>query len=145
MTVMLRRPVGASDLLGFRAFNRVFDEAFQWSNGTPTSWVPATDITESEQGLNLTLDLPGVDPKDVKISLEHRVLTIRGEKVRKSEEKGEQGYRYERTFGTFERTFTLPDTLEGEKVKASYENGVLTVFLPKAEKAKPREIPVAVK
>ncbi|HTO72474.1 MAG TPA: Hsp20/alpha crystallin family protein [Gemmatimonadales bacterium] len=145
MTVMLRRPIGASDLLGFRAFDRVFDEAFPWSNGGPTSWVPATDITEGEQGLSLTLDLPGVDPKDVKISLEHRVLTIRGEKVRKSEDKGEQVYRYERTFGSFERTFTLPDTLEADKVQASYENGVLTVFLPKAEKAKPREIPVAVK
>jgi HSP20 family protein len=146
MTVVLRRPIGASDLLGFRSLNRVFDEAFQWSNGgVPSSWVPAADVTENEEGLSLTLDLPGVEPKDVKISLEHRVLTIRGEKLRKSEGKGEQGYRFERTFGAFERTFTLPDTLEAEKVKASSENGVLTVFLPKAEKAKPREIPVAVK
>ena len=146
MTVMLRRPIGARDLAGYRTLNRVFDEAFGWSNGgAPTAWVPATDITENEEGLSLTLDLPGVDAKDVKISLEHRVLTIRGEKLRKGEAKGEQGYRFERTHGTFERTFTLPDTLEAEKVKASYENGVLSVFLPKAEKAKPREIPVAVK
>jgi HSP20 family protein len=146
MTVMLRRPIGARDLAGYRTLNRVFDEAFGWSNGgAPASWVPATDITENEEGLSLTLDLPGVDAKDVKISLEHRVLTIRGEKLRKGEAKAEQGYRFERTYGTFERTFTLPDTLEAEKVKASYENGVLTVFLPKAEKAKPREIPVAVK
>jgi HSP20 family protein len=143
---MLRRPIQANDLLGFRSLNRVFDEAFQWSSGTaPTTWVPATDITENEEGLRLTLDLPGVEAKDVKISLEHRVLTIRGEKQRKSEEKGEQGYRYERTFGTFERVFTLPDTLEADKVKASYENGVLTISLPKAEKARVREIPVAVK
>ena len=146
MTVMLRRPIGAGDLIGFQALNRVFDEAFQWSNGgAPTSWVPATDITQSDEGLRLTLDVPGVDPKDVKISLEHRVLTIRGEKQRQSAEKGEQGFRYERSFGAFERTFTLPDTLEADKVKASYENGVLTVFLPKAEKAKLREIPIAVK
>ncbi|MEO8032578.1 MAG: Hsp20/alpha crystallin family protein [Gemmatimonadota bacterium] len=146
MTVMLRGPVQNGDLLGFRALNRVFDEAFNLStHAAPTAWVPATDIGESPEGVMLALDLPGVDARDVKISLENRVLTIRGEKQRKGAEKGERGYRYERTFGAFERTFTLPDTLETDKVEASYENGVLSILLPRAEKAKAREIPIAVK
>lgn len=145
MTVMLRGGVQNGDLLGFRTLNRVFDEAFQNFHSTPTGWVPAADISESAEGVKVSLDLPGVEAKDVKISLENRVLSIRGEKQRKGEEKGERGYRYERTFGSFERIFTLPDTLETDKVQASYENGVLSILLPRAEKAKAREIPIAVK
>jgi HSP20 family protein len=147
MAVTLRRPYGTHELPGLRALNRVFDEAFAtWPfDAAPTSWIPACDITEGPEGLRLALDIPGVDPQNVKISLENRVLTIRGEKARKVDEKTEQGHRFERSFGSFERTFTLPDTLETEKVQASSENGVLTLVIPKAEKAKPREIPVVVK
>jgi len=146
MAVMLRGPVSNGDLLGFRTLNRVFDEAFQgFTHAAPTSWVPAADISEGSDGVRVSLDLPGVDAKDVKISVENRVLTIRGEKQRKSEQKSEKGYRYERTFGSFERIFTLPDTLETDKVQASYEDGVLSILLPRAEKAKAREIQIAVK
>jgi len=147
MAVMLRRPYGVNDLPGLRVLNRVFDDAFtSWPFDTaPTSWIPACDITEGPEGLRLSLDIPGVDPQNVKISLENRVLTIRGEKQRKADEKTDQGHRFERNFGAFERTFTLPETLETDKVQASSENGVLTLVIPKAEKAKPREIPVVVK
>ncbi len=143
MTVMPRGPVQNGDLLGFRTLNRVFDEAFNLSDhAAPTAWVPATDISESAEGVTLSLDLPGVEANGVKISLENRVLTICGEKQRKSADKGEGGYRFERAFGSFERTFTLPGTLETDKVEASYENGVLSILLPRAEKAKAREISI---
>ena len=81
-------------------------------------------------------------PEDVKLSLENNLLTIRGEKKQEAEERTERVHRYERSYGTFERAFVLPSTVDGEKISAEYQNGVLTVTVPKAERARPREIPV---
>jgi len=81
----------------------------------------------------------------VKITMENNTLTLRGEKKQVAEEKNERVHRYERSYGSFERSFALPNTVDAEKVAAAFENGVLTVTLPKAEKAKPREIAVAAK
>jgi HSP20 family protein len=89
-------------------------------------------------------EIPGVSPADVKITLENTVLTIRGSKQRAAGERTERVHRYERTYGAFERTFTLPTTGDASNIKPSYEHGVLTVTLPKVEKAKPREIAVQV-
>src|SRR3989449_805870 len=85
-----------------------------------------------------------IDPKDVKISVEGNVLTIHGTKEQVAEERAERVHRYERTYGTFVRSFTLPATVDANAIKATYENGVLTVTLPKVEKAKPRQIAVQV-
>jgi HSP20 family protein len=85
-----------------------------------------------------------VTPEDVKISLENNVLTIHGSKQQAAEERTERVHRYERTYGAFERSFTLPATVDANAIKASYEHGVLTVTLPKVEKAKPRQIEVHV-
>jgi hypothetical protein len=88
------------------------------------------------------MELPGVNADDVKLSLESNVLTIMGEKRQQSEETNERVHRYERSYGTFERTFVLPNTVDPEKIEAHYENGVLHVSIPKAERARPREIRV---
>jgi HSP20 family protein len=94
--------------------------------------------------VKIVLEIPGVRPEDLKISLENDLLTIRGEKRRQAEEKSERVHRYERSYGNFQRTFSLPTTVDPEKVAANCEHGILTVTIPKAERARPREIPVKV-
>jgi HSP20 family protein len=85
-----------------------------------------------------------VNAEDVKISLENNVLTLRGEKKQQAEEKTERVHRYERSYGVFQRTFSLPATVDPEQIDARYSHGVLTVTIPKAERARPREIPLKV-
>jgi HSP20 family protein len=114
-------------------------------SGTLTSsWLPACDVFEDRDAVKIVAEVPGVSAEDVKISLENNLLTIRGEKKQHAEEKSERVHRYERTYGTFERAFSLPTSVDPEKIAASYTNGVLTVTIPKAERARPREIPVKV-
>ena len=125
--------------------NRIFDVLGSLNgDAAEASWVPPVDISEDAEGIRITAEVPGVKPEDVKISLENNVLTIHGSKQQVTEERTERVHRYERTYGTFERSFTLPATVDAGSIKASYEHGVLTVTLPKAEKAKPRQIEVQV-
>jgi HSP20 family protein len=106
-------------------------------------WTPAVDILETENELLLKMDLPEVAQKEVDIRLENDTLTIKGE--RKFEQAQGKGYhRIERSYGSFARSFTLPNTVDTEKVKAECRNGVLTVTLPKKEVAKPRTIHVEI-
>ena len=103
------------------------------------------DIFETENELVLKADVPDIDPKNVAIQLENHTLTLKGERKFDSEQQTHKGFhRIERSYGTFVRAFTLPDTVEGDKVKAEYKNGVLTVTLPKKEVAKPRTINVQI-
>ncbi len=134
-----------------RRLNRLFDEAFQspqWSredSGSITSaWLPAVDIFEEKEAIRIMAELPGVKADDVRISLENNVLTIRGEKKQTAEEHTERVHRYERCYGVFERSFTVPTTVDADHIKALYEDGVLTLTLPKMERAKPRQISVEV-
>jgi len=92
--------------------------------------------------LRIVAEIPGVKPQDVTITVEDNVLTIKGTKEQVAEEKAEKVHRYERTYGAFERTFTLPGTVNAEAIKATYEHGLLTLVLPKLEKAKARQITV---
>jgi len=109
----------------------------------PTAaWVPVVDIFEEPETLRIVAEIPGVKPENVKISVEDNVLTIQGTKEQIAEEKLEKVHRYERTYGAFERSFTLPATLNPEAIKATYEHGLLTLVLPKIEKAKARQIMV---
>lgn len=108
------------------------------------AWTPMVDIFEEPDALRITAEIPGVKPEDVKISVEGNMLTIAGTKQQVAEEKAERVYRYERTYGTFERSFTLPATVDVERIKASYDNGVLHLTLPKVEKAKPRLVKIEV-
>jgi len=125
-----------------RLFGNVLERATEESN--LTSWAPAVDIYETEHELVVKADLPEVDPKDLDIRVENNILTIRGE--RKFEKKvNEDNYlRVERAYGAFSRSFSLANTVNSEAIKADYQNGVLTVTIPKREEAKPKQIKVNV-
>ena len=148
---MIRRPLG--DFQSLRRLNQVLDEAFNapWpfggdTNGTLTAtWVPACDVFEDKDAVKIVAELPGVQPDHVKISLENNLLTVRGEKKQVAEEKTERVHRYERTYGIFERTFALPSTVDADRIQADFEAGLLTIELPKAEKARPRQIQINAK
>ena len=136
-----RRPFDGFQTL--RRLNSALDEAFGSEDGSITSaWHPAVDVFESKDSVKIVAELPGVKSEDVKLSLENNLLTIRGEKKQEAEERNERVHRYERSYGSFERAFMLPSTVDGDKITADYRNGVLTVSVPKAERARPREIPV---
>jgi HSP20 family protein len=107
-------------------------------------WTPAVDIFETENELVLKADVPDVDMKNVEIQIENGTLSLKGERKFENEQKSKGFHRVERSYGTFARYFTLPETVETDKVKADYKNGVLTIALPKKEIAKPRQIKVEV-
>jgi len=127
---------------GLKAFQDTVNRLFTESNGRP--WVPAVDIKETENDLILKADVPDVDMKDIDVRVENGTLTLRGERKFANETKEGNWHRVERSYGSFERAFALPDSVNFEAVKADYKNGVLTITLPKKEVAKPRQIKVAV-
>lgn len=108
------------------------------------AWMPPVDVIEEKEFIRIVAEVPGVRPEDVKISLENNLLTIRGEKKKEEEQKDQKFHRFERTWGMFERSFSLPSTIDAEKIVARYDDGVLTVQLPKVEAAKPRQISVKI-
>src|ERR1700740_3033175 len=126
--------------------NRLFNDVFErkGEESSLTAWAPSVDIYETEHELVVKADLPEVDPKDLDIRVENNILTIRGE--RKFEKKvNEENYlRVERAYGSFARSFTLANTVNSEAIKADYQNGVLTLSIPKREEAKPKQIKVNV-
>jgi HSP20 family protein len=127
--------------------NRFLSEAlgdgdWEFRDNAAAAWTPPADIFEQADHIRILTELPGVKPENVKLSVEGNVLTLSGTKQQEAEERTERVHRYERTYGTFERTFTLPATIDANGIKATYEHGVLAVTLPKVEKAKPRQIPV---
>ena len=140
----------ADNVGNLRRLSSMIDEAFSnWpfqqeqGNGSITSaWVPPCDVFEDKDGVKIVAEIPGVKAEDVKLSLENNMLTIRGEKRQVAEETTERIHRYERTYGTFERAFALPSTVDVERIEARYDAGILTVSLPKAERARPRQIEV---
>ena len=137
-----------ASLFGLQRLNRILDEAFsglpfpEQGNVITSTWFAPTDVSEDENSLRITMELPGVDPNDVRLSLENNILTIRGEKKQQIDDNSERIHRFERTYGMFERTFVLPNTVDTDRIDARYENGVLHVSIPRAERAKPREIRV---
>ena len=108
-------------------------------------WSPSVDIYEDQNSIKLEADLPGVKPEDFKLSIENYKLTLSGERKFDKEDKGDNWHRVERSYGSFTRTFTLPNTVNVEDVKAEFNDGVLRVTLPKREEVKARQINVAVK
>ncbi|ABF43765.1 heat shock protein Hsp20 [Candidatus Koribacter versatilis Ellin345] len=111
---------------------------------TSGAFVPPVDVYEDEQGLRLKLEVPGIDEKDLDVSIENNTLTVRGERKFEKEEKEENFRRVERRYGSFVRSFTLPTTVDAEKVTAAYKNGVLELALGKKAEAKPKQIKVNV-
>ncbi len=108
------------------------------------SWSPAVDIFDKGGEVVIHAELPGINKEDIDVRVENNVLTIRGKKERKEEVKEEGYFRSERAYGSFSRSFSLPSTVEVSKIAAEYKDGVLTLRLPKADEAKPRQIEVKV-
>lgn len=125
-----------------RFVERILNEPFSGATMVPESigWVPAMDIVETSKEVTLTAELPGIEQKDVDVSVEDGVLTIRGEKSEERKEEGDEKkvYLYERTYGSFLRSFTLPSTVDGSKITADFVNGVLKVHMPKGVEPKPK-------
>jgi HSP20 family protein len=133
-----------------RDMNRMFDEFFRGDILADESffgrdWTPAVDVIENNDAYVLKAELPGMNKDDVKITLENNVLTIRGEKKNEMEKKEGDFHRVERSYGLFERSFTIPGSIKANDIDAQYKDGVLTLTLPKAEEAKPKLIDVKVK
>jgi HSP20 family protein len=125
---------------------RLFNDAFERTAGESnlTTWAPAVDIYETEHQLVVKADLPDVDPKDLDIRVENNILTIRGERKFEKKVDQENYLRVERAYGAFSRSFSLANTVNSEAIKADYQNGVLTLSIPKREEAKPKQIKVNV-
>jgi HSP20 family protein len=125
-------------------FNRAFSGAparheEEMSLGT---WLPPVDIAEEKDRIVLTAELPGFKEDQIAIQMEGGVLTLRGERKFEDEKEGRSFHRVERSYGQFVRSFTLPNNVDREKIKATFHNGLLEIALPKREEAKPRQIPI---
>lgn len=127
---------------GLRLFQDSVNRLLSEPNGRP--WVPPVDILETENELIFKADVPDVEMKDIDVRMENGTLTIRGERKFESKKDGGGWHRVERSYGGFERMFTLPDSVNTEAGKADYKNGVLTITLPKKEVAKPRQIKIQI-
>jgi len=151
---LVRGGDGASALSRFRAeMDRLFEPFFRdpWSVFDETSWAsswgwnPALDVIDGEKEVTVRAEIPGVDPKDVEVTVSGNLLTIAGEKKDVSEEKGKNFYRSECSYGSFRRSVALPEGVDADKVQAEYSNGVLTVRVAKSKTAAPRKITVTAK
>ncbi len=129
-----------------RLFDRFF-EAPWWGLGetaltTAAAWEPVTDVSENDRDITIRAEIPGIDPKDVEVTVCGNILTISGRKSESSEQKGEDYYHSERRFGSFRRSIELPPSADLEKLSARHENGVVTVRAPKLETARGRQVPI---
>jgi HSP20 family protein len=124
--------------------NRLFEDAFTGRGEDKelisSMWTPAVDIFENENELVLTAEIPGIEEKDVEIKIEDNTLTLKGERKFEKETKEENYHRIERSYGSFYRAFTLPHSVDAEKVQAEHENGVLRISMPKRQELKPRTV-----
>lgn len=137
----------SSPFADFDLPSRIFQDSMSRLLAEPNTgrpWVPPVDIHETENELVLKADVPELEMKDIDVRLENGTLTIRGERKFEDKKNGGGWHRVERGYGSFERVFAIPETVNPEAVKADYKNGVLTVTMPKKELAKPRQIKVDV-
>jgi HSP20 family protein len=111
---------------------------------TADSWRPVVDVLEKDGNLVLRAEIPGIEQKEIEVQLNGNVLTLKGERKLEHQEDRSNYYRMERYSGIFARSFTLPETVDRDKIKADYKDGVLTITIPQRPELKPREIPVAV-
>jgi HSP20 family protein len=128
-----------------REIDRLFEEPFGFlapSTSFFEGWTPAVDIYEDKDKFTVRAELPGMKKEDISVSLDGDTLTISGERKQEEEKKEGEEYRTERFFGRFQRSITLPAPVQTDKIEASYKDGILTITLPKAEEAKPKQIAV---
>ncbi|MDR3377735.1 MAG: Hsp20/alpha crystallin family protein [Verrucomicrobiae bacterium] len=134
-----------SQPVAWPAFGRLTnleDELDSLFESPAETWSPALDIQENKDAYTLNVELPGMKREDITVSIQNDALVISGERKAETVSEGTEIHRQERFYGKFSRTLTLPAAVSGDQVKASYKEGVLTVTLPKAEEAKPRQITV---
>jgi HSP20 family protein len=128
--------------------NRLFSDSFPTITSQESlaagSFIPPVDVYEDEHGILVKIEVPGIDEKDIDIRLENSLLTVHGERTLEKDTKEENYHRIERSYGSFTRSFTLPNTVNPEDVKAGYSKGVLTITLGKRAEAKPKQIKVNV-
>src|SRR4029434_7836484 len=128
--------------------NRILRESFSPERSeealTTSNFAPAVDVYEDEHNITLKIEVPGIDEQDVNVTIENNTLTVRGERRFEKDEKEENFHRVERMYGSFTRSFTLPNTVDPEQVSAHYEKGVLKIRLAKKAEAKPKLIKVNV-
>jgi HSP20 family protein len=131
-----------------REMDRLWDSFFEGNPDRRTreegEWLPSLDVSETKGDLVVKAYLPGMEPKDIEISLSEGFLTIKGEKKQEKEEKEEGYHLIERSYGSFTRSVRLPKDVQNDKINASFKNGVLKVVLPKSEEAKKKEIKIKV-
>ena len=131
-----------------RDFERLFREAFSSQHGetelSTRSWAPPVDIYETEDAIVLKAELPGVDAKDVEVRVEDNTLYLKGERKFEKEVKEQNYHRVERSYGSFARSFSLPNSISTDQVKAEFKDGLLTLTMPKREEAKPKTIKIDV-
>jgi HSP20 family protein len=132
------------------AVSRLFDELFNDFPFTSSladgkeNWIPSVDVLEKEGNIVLRVELPGMNEKEIELKVEGDTLILKGERKMASEDNKSNYHRIERSYGSFTRSFRLPDTVDSEKIEADYKTGVLTITIPKKPEVKPREIPVKV-
>jgi HSP20 family protein len=129
-----------------REMDRLFDRFFEPESGEASAtfgeWAPSLDLTETKDALVVKAEIPGIDPKDIQVTIQENYLTIKGEKKQEKEEKDERHHRIERSYGAFARGVRMPVAVDGSKVEAKFKNGLLTVSLPKTPGAKGTTVPV---
>ena len=126
-------------------FDRLFEGCWNGrrkGDSERVSWRPAMDVSETENEVVVQVDLPGLSRDEIKVNVSKDVLSVRGDKRHESKSEDKRFYLTERTYGSFKRSFTLPSAVDAEKILAAYKDGVLTLTLPKAEEAKPKEIKI---
>ena len=122
-------------------FGRLMDELFSERFGA-ARWAPSVDVAENDDAYVITAELPGAKREDVSVEIHGDVVCIRGEKKCEREEKNERRHVVERSFGSFERSFTLPPNAAGDRIGATFKDGVLTVTIPKSEEQKPKQVDI---
>jgi HSP20 family protein len=125
-----------------RLFEDIYSRRGEDKDIAATTWAPSVDIYETESELVMTAEIPGVDEKDVEIKVEDNTLTLKGERKFEKETKEENYHRIERSYGTFYRAFTLPNSIDPDKIHAEHENGVLKISMPKRQELKPRKVKI---
>ena len=130
--------------------NKLFEQTLARTRGddevvAPSAWSPSVDIYETAEAIVLTAELPGLKREDIEIQLRDSTLTLKGERKFEREVKDENYLRIERSYGAFQRAFSLPTVVQQDKIKAVFRDGVLEVTMPKAEEAKPKQVKVEVK
>jgi len=128
-----------------REVDSIFDQFFgrgSEDDGTSAVWAPRTDLSETDDAFSIRMDVPGLTKDEISINLQNNTLTVSGERSSERTEEDEEFVRVERAFGTFHRTFTLPDAVDHENIEAAYDEGVLTIHVPKTEESTRRQIEI---